>query len=99
MTNKFLQVNKDLFNLGLNPTELIILAQVLEYNRTTGVCYMSNEQFAAMLNVSESSIKRAMDKLESEGLIKRETKNTRNGRERKIYPTSKLTLASSEESK
>ena len=36
MTNIFLEVNKDLFKLGLNPAEILLLAQVMEYERNTG---------------------------------------------------------------
>lgn len=84
MTNLFLKVNKDLFKLGLNPTEVIILAQVMEFNTNTGDCYMSNEQFAEMLSISVSTVKRAMDKIENMGFIKRDTKASQKGKERHI---------------
>lgn len=69
MANTFLQLDKDLFLLNLNPTEMIILAQVMEYTRTTGICYMTNEQFAAMLTVSASTVSRALNKLAADGYI------------------------------
>jgi hypothetical protein len=31
MNNVFLKVNKDLFKLKLNPTEILLLAQIMEY--------------------------------------------------------------------
>jgi hypothetical protein len=31
MTNKFLKVDKDWFKLGLNPTEILIIAQIAEF--------------------------------------------------------------------
>ena len=52
MTNNFLKVNKDFFKLELNPTEILILSQIEEYNRTTKDCFMSDEAF---LNSSLSS--------------------------------------------
>jgi DNA-binding MarR family transcriptional regulator len=61
MTNLFLKINKDLFKLGLNPTELIILAQIMEYDTNNKVCYMTNEQFAEMLNVSAKTVSRAIN--------------------------------------
>lgn len=84
MTHLFLKVNKDLFKLGLNPTEILVLAQVMEFNTNTGDCFMSDKAFAEMLNVSEKTISRTMKALEDKGLIKRETKNIRNGKERHI---------------
>jgi transcriptional antiterminator len=70
MTNLFLKINKDLFKLGLNPTELIILAQIMEFDTNNKVCYMTNEQFAEMLNVSERTVSRALnDTLQSKGYI------------------------------
>ena len=70
MTNLFLKINKDLFNLGLNPTELVLLAQIMEFDTNNKVCYMTNEQFAKMLNVSERTVSRALnDTLQSKGYI------------------------------
>lgn len=43
MANVFLKVDKDLFKLGLNPTQILILAQVIEFNTNTGDCFISNE--------------------------------------------------------
>lgn len=70
MTNLFLKINKDLFKLGLNPTELIILSQIMEFDTNNMVCYMTNEQFAAMLTVSERTVSRALnDTLQAKGYI------------------------------
>lgn len=89
MTNTHLQVNKDLFNLGLNPTEIIILAQVMEWKRTTGDCFESDKSLAGKLSVSEKTISRAMKELEDRGFIIRETKNIKGGRVRHITPNIK----------
>lgn len=70
MSNLFLKLNKDLFKLGLNPTELIILAQIMEFDTNGMICYMTNEQFAAMLTVSERTVSRALnDTLQAKGYI------------------------------
>lgn len=69
MTNLFLKLNKDFFRLELNPTEMIILAQVMEYQTNSKVCYMTNEQFAAMLSVSASTVSRALSRLAAENYI------------------------------
>lgn len=84
MTNLFLKVNKDLFKLGLNPTEILILAQVMEYNTNTGDCYISDKALSSMFGVGEKTISRELKVLEEKGYIKRTTKNTKNGRERHI---------------
>lgn len=82
MTNLFLKVNKDLFKLGLNPTEILIMAQVMEYNNNTGNCYISNDTLASMFAVSAKTISRAIKNLEDKGLLTRDTKNIKGGKER-----------------
>ena len=84
MTNLFLSVNKDLFKLGLNPAQILIIAQIMEFEKNTGDCFISNERLAEQLGVSASTIKREMKKLEDDGFIIRETKNIQKGRERHI---------------
>lgn len=85
MTNYFLEVNKDFFNLGLNPTEILVLAQIAEYNRTTKNCFISDKTLAQQFGVSDRTISRAIGKLEQEGFIKRETKNVKGGKERHLF--------------
>ena len=85
MSNVFLKVNKDLFNLELNPTEILILAQVIEFNTNTGECFMTDAQFAKNYNVSVSTVSRAIKSLESKGFIERKTKNVKGGKERHIF--------------
>ena len=82
MTNLFLKVNKDLFKLGLNPTEILILAQIMEFNTNTGDCFISDKALAENFGVSESTIKREIKKLEEMGLIARDTKSVKGGKER-----------------
>ncbi len=84
MANVFLKVNKDLFSYGLNPTEILILAQIIEFETNTGDCFISDRQLADNFGVSESTISRELKKLESNGFIVRETRNTRNGKERHL---------------
>lgn len=84
MTNLFLKVNKDLFKLGLNPTQIFIVAQVMEYNNNTGDCFISDKTLAEMLNVSVSTISREIKKVEELGFISRSTKNIKGGKERHI---------------
>lgn len=82
MANYFLKVDKDLFKLGLNPTEILLLAQIIEFNTNTGDCFMSNQKLAEQFGVSEKTISRAVANLESKGLIRRDTKNVQKGKER-----------------
>ena len=84
MTNKFLMVNKDLFKLGLNPIEILLMSQIMEYDRTTGKFFESDKRLAEDFGVSQSTVSRALTALEGKGLISRSTKNTKCGRERTI---------------
>lgn len=88
MTNLFLKVNKDLFKLGLNPTEILILAQIMEFNTNTGDCFISDKALAENFGVSESTIKREIKKLEEMGLIERDTKAVKGGKERHMKANS-----------
>ena len=82
MTNIFLKINKDLFKLNLNPTEILILAQVMEYNTNTGSCFISDSTLAEQFGVSEKTISRTIKALEDRGFITRDTKNAKGGKVR-----------------
>ena len=103
MTNKklnfeFLAINKEWLGKGLNPTEILILSQVAEYERNTGDCFISDKAMSELFGVSESTISRAVKALEDKGFLKRETKNVRGGKERHIHLTnSKMTVDSDEQ--
>lgn len=84
MTNLFLKVNKDIFKLGLNPTEILIIAQVMEFNTNTGDCFISDKALAESFGVSEKTISRTLKALEEKGYITRDTKSVKGGRERHI---------------
>lgn len=84
MTNLFLKVNKDLFKLGLNPTEILILAQIMEFNTNTGDCFISDKVLAENFGVSEKTISRSIKALEDKGFIKRDTKNVKGGKVRHL---------------
>ena len=96
MANGFLQIDKSLFKLGLNPTEILVLAQIMEYNRTTGDFFMSDDAMSKQFGVSSKTISRALTVLEDKKLIVRETKNIQKGKERHIKLTrDNLTVDSS----
>lgn len=103
MTNKklnfeFLAINKEWLGNGLNPTEILILSQVAEYERNTGDCFISDKAMSELFGVSESTISRAVKALKEKGFIIVETKNVRGGRERHIHlANSKMTVDSSEQ--
>lgn len=84
MSNNFLKVYKDLFKLGLNPTELMVLSQIIEFQVNTNNCFISNEALAEIFNVSEKTISRALTALEGRGFITRNTKNIKGGRDRRM---------------
>ena len=84
MTNLFMKVNKDLFKLKLNPTEILLMAQIMEFQTNTGDCFISDKVLAENFGVSESTISRSLKALEAKGLITRSTKNTNSGKERHL---------------
>ena len=69
----FLQVNKDYMGLGLKSVDLLIISQVEEFTRNGNQCYVTNKQFSDMFGESESTIKRAIDKLVKANIIHRDT--------------------------
>lgn len=85
MSNKFLKVSKDFFGMGLNPLEMLILSQIVEFNTNTGNCFISDETLANQFGVSTKTVSRAIASLEDKGFITRETKNIKGGRERHLY--------------
>lgn len=84
MSNVFLKIDKDLFNMGLDAFEILIVSQILEYQSKGLECYITNETFAKWYGTSESTIKRRIDNLVSKKIIKRETKNVQKGKERHL---------------
>lgn len=78
----FLKINKALFKQGLNPTQILIVAQVMEFERTTGDCFISNDKLAEDFGVSVSTIKRDIAKLEEMDILVRNTKSVQKGKER-----------------
>lgn len=94
--NTFLKVDKDLFNLGLNPAQILIIAQVMEFQRNNCDCYITDKQLSENFGVSEKTISREIKNLIDLQFLSKETTNTRSGRKRKLYikyPTDNLTGA------
>lgn len=56
-------------NTDLNAIEKILFAEVHSFTSNSSSCYKSNETLSDELNVSSSTIKRAIKKLEHAGLI------------------------------
>lgn len=84
MSNYFLKVDKTLFKQGLSPLEILLIAQIAEFNNNTGDCFISDKTLADNFGVSESTISRTIKALETKGFIVRETRNTQKGKERHI---------------
>jgi predicted transcriptional regulator len=85
MANEFLKVDKDLFGLGLKPIELLIVAQILEYQTKKLDCFISNEYLSNAFGVSKDTINEAMKKLEQKKILRRETTNKQQGRLRLCF--------------
>ena len=73
MDNKFLAVNKDYFGLGLKSIDLLIIAQVDEFQRNHCPCYVTNDQFSNMFGESVATIMRSLEKLERLHILTRTT--------------------------
>lgn len=103
MANYFLKVDKELFKMGLNPTEILIISQIEEFQTNTGDCFISDKVLAENFGVSDKTISRTMKSLEDRGYIVRDTKNVKGGRERHIrvnknkLTTDKMTLNSNQQ--
>ena len=86
--HKFLAINKDYLSIGLNGIEVLIVAQIEEYERNNCQCYLTNKQLASIFGESESTIKRIIRKLDTLNVISRNTfiidKNGRANKQRTL---------------
>lgn len=69
----FLAVNKKYLGIGLRSVDILIIAQIEEFQRNNHECYITNKQFSELSGESEDTIKRALSKLEKMNIIKRKT--------------------------
>ena len=76
--HKFLAVSKQYLDIGLKSIDIMIIAQIEEFERNNCQCYITNKQFADILGESESTVKRSIQKLDKLNIIKRRT-NVVNG--------------------
>ena len=77
MQNNFLAIDKTYLGKGLKSIDILILAQIEEFQRNKCECYLTNEQFAIMFGESISTVKRSLDKLEEEEIILRQTRTVK----------------------
>lgn len=83
INGSYLAVETYLFQMKLNPTEILIMAKVAELNRNCEKCFISDETLAENYGVSKSTISRAIKRLSEEcGFLIKETKNVKGGKER-----------------
>lgn len=73
MKGNFLAINKEHLGRGLRSVDIMILAQIEEFQRNQCDCYVTNQQFADMFGESESTIKRSVKRLEDMNVINRNT--------------------------
>lgn len=71
---RFLAVEKQWLGSGLDSLELLIIAQIAEYQRQKWPCYVTDKQMALLFGVSDRTICRYLEALEEKGMIVRETK-------------------------
>lgn len=92
MNNLFLQVNKGLFKKGLTPIEILVYAQVAEFIRTTGECFISDAVMAENFGVSAKTINNAVSSLVEKGFLIKETENVKGGRIRHLFTTENFSI-------
>ena len=68
-----LSVNKEYFGTGLKCLDMLIISTIEEYEKCEKECQLTNKTLSSMFNESESTIKRAINKLEKLSIIKRDT--------------------------
>lgn len=74
--SNYIKVNTEFFNTNLGPLEILMLSVIESYTRDNKQCYLTNEQFSKMFNVSKTYIKNTLDTLEAKNYIKRNTEFT-----------------------
>lgn len=83
-----LYVNKEYFGTGLKCLDMLIISTIEEYENCGKKCQLTNKTLSSMFNESESTIKRAINKLEKLSIIKRDTffvsGNGRNNKKRTL---------------
>lgn len=67
---KYLAVNKKYFGSGLKPIEILIIAQIEEFERNEKTCYITDKQLAYFFGVGTATINRALRKLNDNKIIK-----------------------------
>lgn len=90
--NSYIKVNTEFFNTDLGPLEILMLSVFESYARDNKQCYHTNDQLAKMFNVSEKTIRNALDSLEAKNYILRDTKCTRDGATGKAHRTRTIQL-------
>lgn len=69
----FLAVNKKYLGTILKSIDILIVAQIDEFQRNHCECYLTNKQLSELSGESEDTIKRSLNKLEKLNIIKRNT--------------------------
>lgn len=71
--------------MGLTPVEILIVAQIMEFQTKNKECFISDDVMSENFGVSKSTISRAVSALEKKGILTRQTKNVQRGKERHLY--------------
>ena len=91
MESCFLAVDKRYFalcrreELHLKSQDILILAQIEEFWRNGRPCWLTNRTLAENIGESESTVKRALDRLCALGVISRETTAARTAKQRLLH--------------
>lgn len=64
MKGTFLAVDKTYLRSGLKSIDILLLAQIEEFQRNGSQCYMTTEQFSMLFGESERTVERSLERLD-----------------------------------
>ena len=73
MKGIFLAVDKTYLGSGLKSIDILLLAQIEEFQRNRSQCYMTTEQFSLLFGESERTVERSLERLDRGNWIIRKT--------------------------
>ena len=73
MRNEFLAVDKAYLGRGLKSIDILVMAQIEEFQRNGRRCYMTTEQLSVLFGESERTVERCLERLDKAKRITRKT--------------------------
>lgn len=66
---KYMWVNREYFNTGLKPLDILILSRIEEETTHSRCCKLTNDEFSEMFGETLYAIKTSIAKLKKNGLV------------------------------